>query len=346
MSSSADEDTSPAFAVSIGQNVTELRMNLILNLNELSDPTQFNMISIGQYVTDLRIHLQFNGMDGHVDGYGGETMNFIIGLVEKNRRLRKLAISENRILSCHVDRLCSVVLNHDSLVELDLWQSVHDPGVGNEILRRLFTSDLKLEKLNMRDARITSEVSVLVANFIANNRRMIELDIAQNDLNVRDVELIANALRSNITLRRLYIRSCYNFRPGETYDTSYTYGLVLSRFVCDESSLNAVADSNHRCSLDCLNWDNHINNSSDVMEDNKGRKIYALLSSRHLNGAMSNVQHFRDMDVKILPDMLEAVQKYGKIKGKYGSEPKVKSVSIVFEFMRKWEKVINFYEHS
>ena len=50
---------------------------------------------------------------------------------------------------------------------------------------------------------------------------------------------------------------------------------------------------------------------------------------------MSNVQHFSDIDAKLLPNVLEAVQKYSKD----GNDRVVKAASTVYEIFRCWEKV-------
>jgi hypothetical protein len=61
----------------------------------------------------------------------------------------------------------------------------------------------------------------------------------------------------------------------------------------------------------------------------------------------SNVQHFDGIDVKILPFMLKAVQTYASVEhpddrfllGYF----RVKALSIVYEVMRKWDKVFPLY---
>ena len=61
---------------------------------------------------------------------------------------------------------------------------------------------------------------------------------------------------------------------------------------------------------------------------------------------MSNVQHFDDIDVEVLPNMVEAVQKYANMLDRsvdrYGGN--VKSLSIVYEVMRKWDKAFPLYK--
>ena len=164
---------------------------------------------------------------------------------------------------------------------------------------------------------------------------MKELDLNNNHLNDSDAVLLANALRSNTTLKSLKLH----------YNDITDVGVEAFRLVlCDESSLNSVADSNHSCTVygfDEFYWNK--NSWSNVMADNRGRKIYSILSSR--NEVMSNVEHFGDVDVKVLPNMLEAVQRYSKNVVR-GRKREVEALSIIYEVMRKWDKVFPLYKSS
>ena len=56
-----------------------------------------------------------------------------------------------------------------------------------------------------------------------------------------------------------------------------------------------------------------------------------------------------DIDVKILPYMLESVQRYAqsaRLRKKYDRplHATLESVSIVYEVMRRWDKVFNLYD--
>ena len=268
---------------------------------------------------------------------GGMNIDAIIRIAESNESLRKLEIYDNRIGSDHVERFCSIAHNHP-LLELTLDCSMVDDGVGNAILTSLLSSqELNLEKLIMSRTNITSEVSTLLADFIANDPKMKELDLeCCNLFNNNDSALIANALRSNITLRRLNL--------GVTLD-------AFKPVLCDTSSLNAIATSNHCCYVHHIYWDTYLINTSEKIEDNRGSKIYSLLYDRHVRENLSNTQYFSDIDVKLLPNMLAAIQKYGIIWVTVFSsqfapdipEKRTESVSIVYEVMRKWEKVFNLY---
>mmetsp|Transcript_18720 Transcript_18720/g.37757 ORF Transcript_18720/g.37757 Transcript_18720/m.37757 type:complete len:558 (+) Transcript_18720:46-1719(+) len=264
--------------------------------------------------------LSFTNNDNGEDDPAGMSVDAIVDIVESNKHLRKLEIGRNRIGRDHIERLCSAVRTH-ALVELDL-SNCFEPGNGDAMLTSLLTSGgLKLEKLVMFSNNITSAVSTVLADFLASNPRLKELDLEEDNLNDSDVALIANALRSNTTLRTLRLIENNITKVGKE-----SLRLVLY----DESSLNAVADSNHICTVD-LGWKAFdVYNSHEQGQINRCRKIYSLLSSR--NETMSNVQHFGNIDLKILPIMLEAVQKYAK----NVNFLEVKPLSIVYEVMRKW----------
>eukprot|EP00984_Skeletonema_dohrnii_P006163 scaffold2199_cov120-Skeletonema_dohrnii-CCMP3373.AAC.4 len=252
----------------------------------------------------------------------GMSVDAIIDIVESNKLLRKLEIGRNRIGIDHIERLCSAVYTHPALVELEVF-NCFEPGIGDRMLTSLLTSDdLKLEKLVMFSNNITSGVSTVLADFLAANPRLKELDLDdENGLNDSDVALIANALRSNTTLKTLWLNENNITKVGKE---------SLRLALCDDSSLNSAADSNHTCTVDLGREAFDVYNSHEQGQINRGRKIYSLLSSR--NETMSNVQHFGNIDLKILPTMLEAVQKYATNM----CDPKVKPLSIVYEVMRKW----------
>jgi len=264
---------------------------------------------------------------------GGMSVDAILDIVESNKRLRKLDIQKNRIGIEDIERLCSTVRNY-ALVELDLYESF-EPGVGDQMLATLLTGcDLKLERLDMFRNNITSAVSTILSDFLASNPTLKELSFTHNNLDDSDAESIANALRTNSTLQYLYLED-----NNITDDGSEAFQLVM----CDESSLNAAFDSNHFC---YWHYDEH--NSQEQWQTNRASKVYRLLSSR--NRTLSNVTHFGDIHVKILPNMLEVVQKYhcdAIIMYNLDFEFRityVEPLSIMYEIMRKWDKAFPLYK--
>eukprot|EP00985_Skeletonema_marinoi_P025984 scaffold19645_cov73-Skeletonema_marinoi.AAC.1 len=272
--------------------------------------------------------LSFISNDNGEDDPAGMSVDAIVDIVESNKHLRELEIRRNRIFRVHIERLCSAVRTH-ALVELDL-SNCFEPGIGDAMLTCLLTiDDLKLENLYMCLNNITSGVSTVLADFLATNPRMKHLNLEHNNLNDSDAALIANALRSNSTLRSLNL-----YRNGFTDVGAESMRLVL----CDDSSLNTVADSNHTCAVDL--GSNYIDdyNTHEQVQINRGRKIYSILSYR--NVTMSNVQHFSDIDMKLLPNVLDAVQKYAT----NVDDSEVKPLSIVYEIMRKWDKTMTCWK--
>eukprot|EP00984_Skeletonema_dohrnii_P004013 scaffold1377_cov125-Skeletonema_dohrnii-CCMP3373.AAC.1 len=265
--------------------------------------------------------------DSNGDG-AGMSVDTILDVVDSNKHLRKLEFCRNlignQIDTGHIERLCSAVHNH-ALVELDLYESFA-PGVGDRMLASLLTiDDLKLEKLVMVSNNITS--ATLLADFLATNPRLKELDLDKNHLNDIDAALIATALRSNTSLRILRLDE-----NNITHIGAESLRLVLD----DDNSLNSAADSNHICRVWTttgvgvdINW--------KEVQINRGRKIYSILSFR--NQTLTNVNYFDNIDVKSLPNMIVAVQKYHDAARSYFNpnydinNDNVEPLSIVYEIM-------------
>jgi hypothetical protein len=123
-----------------------------------------------------------------------------------------------------------------------------------------------------------------------------------------------------------------------------------------DGNLNSIADSNHSCDVVLSQFD-HWNacemkgNDGDWHEApasfNRARKIYRLLSQRNKSTSMSNVQYFDDIDVNLLPSILETVQRYASVVHPFDRHRagycRVEPLSIVYEVMRKWDKVFPLY---
>jgi len=284
--------------------------------------------------------------------HGG--MRTIAEMMGNNRYLQKLDLHQIQGMDRNdIDKLCSAIHCHPSLVDVTFnacFNSIFGGGLGDYMLRTLISTDdvLKLERLSMPGNNLPnneqlglfhnrSNVCTQLSDFLATNPRLKALDLNANKLNYSDAVLIANALRSNTTLRHLHISG--NDRLGDD-------GIeALRRALCDESSLNSVSDSNHSCFIDA-DYHQMIIMQDNVVEDreiNRAEKIYGLLSSR--NETVSNVHDFGGIDVNLLPRVLEAVQKYAiaSMDGD-GDKYRVEALSIVYEVMRRWEKVAALYK--
>ena len=76
------------------------------------------------------------------------------------------------------------------------------------------------------------------------------------------------------------------------------------------------------------------------------KKIYSILSSRHRN--RSNVEHFENVPVELLPAMLVSIQKYANYhvpdRAPDQADNDVIPVSIVFEILQRWDKSLATFE--
>ncbi|KAK1739047.1 leucine-rich repeat protein [Skeletonema marinoi] len=263
------------------------------------------------------------------------SIDAVLDIVDSNKHLRKLEfwrnLISNQIDTGHIERLCSAVHNH-ALVELDLYESFA-PGVGDRMLASLLTIDgLKLEKLSLvaNYIYITSAVSTVLADFLASNPRLKELDLDKNHLNDIDAASIATALRSNTTLRTLRLDE-----NNITHIGAESLRLVLD----DDNSLNAAGSSRVWTTTGVgvdINW--------KEVQINRGWKIYSILSFQ--NQTLTNVNYFDNIDVKSLPHMIVAVQKYHDAARSYFnhnydiSTCTLEPLSIVYEIMRKWDEIV------
>jgi hypothetical protein len=266
----------------------------------------------------------------------------IIDIMKSNKHLRRLTIGNNRIQQDNMKNLFSALLR-GSIVELDL-SNCFENGLGDDMMEYLLINGgSKLQRLGLESNEIASSSVTLLANFLATNPPLKALDLSNNDLSGDSVYLLANALRSNTSLRFLQLFG--NPISNADYET---FRLVLH----GDSNLNSIADSNHSCVLEGVgfswNVDGFQKNGAwhEATESfNRARKIYNLLSERNKSISTSNVQHFDDIDVKLLPVILKTVQRYESAANATTSNNncRVKALSIVYEVMRKWDKVFPLY---
>ena len=76
------------------------------------------------------------------------------------------------------------------------------------------------------------------------------------------------------------------------------------------------------------------------------KKVYSVLSSR--NRGCSNVGHFDDVPVELLPDMLRTIQQYSNYHVAEHTPSQgirdVNPLSVVYEVCRHWDKSLAVYE--
>jgi hypothetical protein len=281
-----------------------------------------------------------------VDDNEGMGVDAIMDIVNSNKHLRKITIANKYIDRDDIEKICSAV-RYGSIVDLDLrncfgWNG--ENGLGDDMITSLLTNGglAKLERLGYASNGLYSNSSTIttLANFLATNPPLKELDLEHNGLNDNDAfaNVLANALRSNTSLRRLNLAN-----NGISHVGKEAFDLVLQ----NDRSLNLIAGSNHSCTVVLYQFDYFWNVDEKPESFNRARKIYNLLSLRNKSMSTSNVQHFDDIDIKILPFILESIQRNASVVHPFDHlRPgycRVEPLSIVYEVMRKWDKVFPLY---
>jgi hypothetical protein len=206
----------------------------------------------------------------------------------------------------------------------------------------------KLKSIDLSNNDISTGGSTFIADFLATNPVLERLFLENNQLDDKDAKSIAVALKHNTNLRVLDI-----IGNGNITNSGWD---ALRKAEFDSTSLNAASDSNHTCSI-LTDYHEGMNGDPDTWNESprthfvpaavRQKKIYSILSSR--NRECSNVQHFSDVPVEFLPDMLGSIQEYSDYHAGDKAPPKhdedyVEALSVVYEIMRFWNEAFSVYE--
>ena len=208
------------------------------------------------------------------------------------------------------------------------------------ILRSLLASNKSFASIDLDSNNIETGGGTEIPDYLATNPPLEVLRLTNNHLDDNDAVMIARALKQNTNLLR--------FCLGQN-DITDVGRDALRNAIFDSTSLNAVAASNHSCSIDGFDLDNISNNPSRKSKINRGRKIYSVLSSRNREG--TNVRHldaeFEDDDLKFVPKVLESVHNHIRLakSSTYPTDSAVQPLSIMYGILRSW-KMPTLYENN
>ena len=194
--------------------------------------------------------------------------------------------------------------DHSSINKIDLRGICGEEIDGYGMLCSIMAAGAnKLKSIDLSRNDIRTEGSTFIADFLATNPILEKLVLWGNKLDDNDANSIANALKHNTNLRILDI-----YPSGDITDAGWDLFLKAE---FDSTSLNSAAESNHTFYIDRIS---KFNGDSET-EDNFGqaavqqKKIYHILSARQ-DRQCSNIQHFDDVPIEFLPDMLSSIQQY------------------------------------
>jgi hypothetical protein len=219
-------------------------------------------------------------------------------LVEQCPALHTLDISYNKIDDINVATCISRALrSHPRILDLHLTHC--NLGNNPEILSVILQSEVKGISLNKNS--IDSLGVVKIAECIGGNSPTRHLYLGKNNLNDDDAVAISRALKRNTTLTELHLVQ-NNF-------TSLGVKALFSS-VFDNSSLNAISQSNHMCKIFAVNYHSNIKHhflSINADLDQTDKILLALLDKESL------LEYLSDVPIEFMPEVLAFLQRNDRI---------------------------------
>ena len=251
-----------------------------------------------------------------------------------------------------IQRLCHIVERHPSIEVLTLDECKGDDISGYEMLRMIMNAGReKLKGVYLSG----NDISFFIPDFLERSSVLTHLGLSGNSLVDDDAMTIAASLKYNTTLRFLNMR--HNIMTSVGWK-------ALFKAVFDQTSLNSAADSNHTCYICYPDDDDELLEGLELTEMNgkaevedsleaaffigfvRQKKVYSILSARNRN--CSNVDHFENVPVELLPNMLELIQQYANyhVPDRTPSQDvrDVKPLSIMYEILQRWDKSLAAFE--
>ena len=272
--------------------------------------------------------------------------------VEKNKTLEELCLaSSNNTLSTKAQ--FKLVLN-DKLLHLDLsWVSLRTNGA------KYIASHLKknppLAILGLRGSSLPNKSAESLCKALKCNTNLTDLDLRNSNFNDTSVPFFADMLRNNSTLITLDM-------TGNKMKIKSGRKDLINQALCNSTSLQAIAESNHTCLLTLNNGrlgekETHEEKFWNINAlENEGQKIrYKVIVSLFTMKTIAfHPRHFQDVPLELMPRLLELVQfemgygKYGRevwkapIRRK-GSNPRL---TRVYEVIHGWTMLPSLFEVS
>ncbi|EJK48090.1 hypothetical protein THAOC_33143 [Thalassiosira oceanica] len=251
--------------------------------------------------------------------------------IRRNNALKELTWINNRIPSDQqADLLIESLIDNRSIKHIRMENCFNQSGVnGCRALATLMTCGRPFDLLNFSGNGLPDIDDVAAA--LSTNPQLKELFMSGNQLNDRDAELIAQALKQNTNLQVLFLRGNNITSAGfENIGTA----------IYDPSSLNTLESCNHTCYIDCVEQNEH----GITPRQRRNRKLYQLLSTRHLDG--SNARHLNGelgeekYTIKLVPKVLHCTKLYSRDQATDSPTP----LSITFELIKSW-MMPEIFEH-
>jgi hypothetical protein len=216
--------------------------------------------------------------------------------------------------------------SHNRIIDLHLTHC--DLGSSPEILSVILQSDVKY--INLEHNNIDSLGAVTIAEYLESDPPIYQIDLDYNRLNDNDAILISQALKRNTNLTYLYL-------VGNKF-TSIGVKALLS-CIFDNSSLNAISESNH--TLEQIRLFSMGENErlcdfiTSLLEMNHAQKIVLALQDKD-----SLLQYFANVPVGLMPDVMAFPL------GWVANEHQHKKLNVLYSTMRWWNMPLLYSYHN
>ena len=272
----------------------------------------------------------------------------IVKFLKNNKTLTVFSIENNELGDANVNVLCEALSKCTNISELCLGKArISLPTfINNKQMMNLTRIDMSGSYYwngsinnNNEPKTIGAPGAKLIAKYLASNPALIELNLFRNDINSHGAKKIAAALKKNTNLEHLSLernRLTNNCVPAFTdalrnNSTLLSLNLggneirvetgraVLNRnALCDTSSLDAIANSNHTCVLTTTRggekYRNDLTREFEMKNinslDSEGMKIRykVVLALFSYNKDLFHPRSFDDVPLELMPRLLELVQ--------------------------------------
>ena len=222
---------------------------------------------------------------------------------------------------------------------------ITEPNIGHELVRsivELTDSCPELKRLAVGYHGLNAQACAELASLLENPNKTIKcLDLTLNTIDDEGVQVLANAVAGNTTLRLLALNFCDSI-------TSAGFDTILG-VVCNPSSINATFESNH--TLEQVRGGSGTFRTTDDQSfclkangESHPNKAYAArmkIFHFHLSGDF-DMSPFRDMDIELLPAVLAWVGKDCERNHSPGAGSKPNQINVCYRILKNFPDLCNF----
>ena len=312
----------------------------------------FDFKSLALIAKFVSSHKSITVLDLEGSKFDNESITTFIKAAEKNDTLEEVSLASTDFTLSK--KILRGLVSNGKLLNIDLsWNKLTKDTI--EFIIKHLKGNPPLSILSLVGCGLSSRSAESLCNALKRNNNLAHLDLKCNNFNDRSVPFFVDALLNNSTLLTLRI-------SGNKITVKSGRKELITRALCDPTSLQTIAASNHTC-LVTLNEGrsgNKVTREDDFRKinalENEGQKIrYKVILSLFTSKTVAfNPRDFQHFPLELMPHLLELVQhqmgygRYGRnvwkapIKKK-GSNPRL---TRVYEIIHGWSMLPSLFAVS